>query len=293
MPKTATARKTHTCSEMSGQKGVVWDRVQLGSVSDSELARELGVTSGAVRKARLKRGIPLTVRQTFLKQVLSLGAGEVSDTALAITLRKSRSSVSGYRRTLGLSGPMTVDWDNEPLGMAPDRVLAKKWGVGPSVVGVARRHRGIPRGDHTWITTEGVPANYPEACIDLWFHEQGIPHSFQVKLGRYIADWVLGGTEVVEYAGFENHRVLGARYSQRLAEKSLYYTSLGLTVRIIRPADLCEYMPTGTPGFRSLSKSCVKCETPFSAALRHHAKGACGPCYRRPGGQFREPIRQG
>ncbi len=287
-PKTAKAnvtRNPHTCSDRSGQRGISWDTTPLGLESDSELGRRLGVSSGAVRKARLKRGIPLTHRDMVLHTAKMAGVGEISDNEIAQTFGKSRRTISRYRRHLGFHGPLTVDWDKEPLGQVPDQTLATKWGVHPSVVGVARRQRGIARGDLDWVTTEGASANYPEACIDLWLHENGIPHEYQVRVGTYLADWVVDGTIVVEYAGFENHRKFGAQYAARLAQKTLYYQSIGMSVLILRPTDMSFVTPTGTPGFRPRGRSCGACGTSFSATLRHKAKGLCRGCYphRRAG----------
>jgi hypothetical protein len=178
-----------------------------------------------------------------------------------------------------MRGPRTVNWDEQPLGQVPDAVLARLHGVDPSVVGSARRRRGIPRGDLQWMTTEGEPATYPEACIDLWFHEHQIPHQFQQRVGTFVADWVLQG-EVVEYAGLVDHKVLGPAYREKIDRKRDYYGSLGFRVRVIRPHELESFMPVGTPTFVARGRECASCGTSFTQQ-RQHAKGLCRRCYRK------------
>jgi len=270
-------RKAHTCSSASGQKGVDWSAVPLGAKSDSAIARELGVTPGAVRKARIKIGTRLT---TMAERWEGTGVGSVSDQDVADARGVSRSTVSRIRRSLGMHGPQTVNWDEQPLGQVPDAVLARLHGVDPSVVGSARRRRGIPRGDLQWVTTEGEPATYPEACIDLWFHEHQIPHQFQQRVGTFVADWVLQD-EVVEYAGLVEHKVLGSAYREKIDRKRDYYGSLGFRVRFIRPHELESFMPVGTPTFVARGRECASCGTSFTQQHRQHAKGLCRRCYRR------------
>ncbi len=88
-------------------KRINWkSQPNLGRVSDTQLAHELGVTAQAVRYARLRLGIP---------------------------------QFRGKAR-LGRKG---INWDLEPLGDVSDSVLAKKHQVCESTVSAARRLRKI------------------------------------------------------------------------------------------------------------------------------------------------------
>ena len=271
------SHKIHTCSVSSGQVGIVWDNQPLGDVPDTRLALQLGVSSVAVRKARLKRNIP----QYFATRHVGTGVGERTDVEVAFTLGVSRRSVSRIRKALGLHGPQTTDWDKQPLGQVPDVLLAKKLGVDPGLVGIARRHRNIPRGDLQWLTPEKEPATYPEAVIDNFWHQKGLRHQFQVRLGRYIADWVLEGVLVVEFAGLIHHRVLGVRYWKKIVDKDRFYKSMGMNSIIVLPEDIKDYMSDTDPEYRWKSKGCLICSAPFSSTAKHHAKGLCARCYKR------------
>ena len=46
-----------------GYWGFNWNRQPLGKISDSALAKRLGVSKTAVRKARIARGIPVFVKK--------------------------------------------------------------------------------------------------------------------------------------------------------------------------------------------------------------------------------------
>lgn len=90
---------------------VDWEKeTRLGKMTDSALARDLGVTSNAVRQARIARKIPYTA--------------------------------DSFAYKFGSKG---IDWDNESrLGKVSDGVLAAEYGVNPSAVHQARQARGIP-----------------------------------------------------------------------------------------------------------------------------------------------------
>jgi len=114
-------------------------------------------------------------------------------------------------------------------------------GVSQPTVTRHRNRLGIAPCKHPFLTKEGRAANYPEALIDLYWHERNIEHEFQVPIGQYIADWVLEGRQVVEYAGFSASPRWGKAYRARLREKVGFYTSEGWEVRVIWPQDLKEY----------------------------------------------------
>ncbi len=188
-------------------KGVDWDAAPLGEMSDGEIAKMYGVAQPVVCNARNRRGI-----------------APFSPRCAA------------------------VDWASTPLGELPDAALAERLGVSQPTVTRHRNRLGIPPFKATFLTPEGQAADsYPEALIDLFWHEQRIPHEFQVPIGPYIADWVLEGDTVVEYAGFLESRVFGEEYRRRLEAKVAFYKSAGWEVRVLYPADLAEFRPQGSP----------------------------------------------
>ena len=187
-------------------KGINWDDAPLGKLSDGDVARMYKVARPVVCNARNRRGIP--------------------------------PFTSRY---------VNVVWDDVPLGGFPDAVLAKELGVSEPTVSRHRNQKGICPFQSRFITTEGEAAqSYPEALIDLFWHEQDIAHQFQVPIGPYVADWVVGNT-VVEYAGFIESRTFGDRYRERLAVKVSFYKSQGWHVQVIYPNDLESFKPKGSP----------------------------------------------
>lgn len=125
----------------SGHRGVSWDHEPLGEMSDVALAQQLGITSGAVRKARLKRKIP-----TYYEcRGGAIGFGSLSDKKLAQELGVSRRTVSRTRHKRGLHGPQTIDWDKQPLGELPDAELGRRLGVGRVPFGKILTHKAKGR----------------------------------------------------------------------------------------------------------------------------------------------------
>jgi len=88
-----------------------WDDQPLGQLPDTELAERLGVSGVAVGKARRRRGIPA-----------------YSPTGHPLSPR-------GQGQRAG------VVWDDQPLGLVPDKELARRLGVDPSSVRSARMVR--------------------------------------------------------------------------------------------------------------------------------------------------------
>jgi len=188
-------------------KGVNWDKAPLGELSDGEVAVMYGVTRPVVCNARNRRGISPHTPRCA-----------------------------------------AVTWDEAPLGELPDAVVAEKLGVSQPTVTRHRNQRGVPPFRAMYLTTEGEGAHsYPEALLDLHWHEQGIPHRFQVPIGPFTADWVLGDGTVVEYAGFLESRAFGTRYREHLIIKVAFYESLGLSVQVIGPDELGSFQPDGAP----------------------------------------------
>lgn len=88
-----------------------WDRQPFGEITDTAIARKLGVSEVAVGKQRRKRGI---------------------------AVYRSERMKGGCRVPGQHAG---IDWDNQPLGLVPDKTLARQLGVDPSSVRSARLHR--------------------------------------------------------------------------------------------------------------------------------------------------------
>lgn len=135
--------------------GIAWDRVDLGTRPDAEVARELGVVTSAVGQARRARGIPACPRG----RVERLGAqaavtiGYLPDRDAAVLLGVEEHHVRDARRRAGLSraehsaARASVDWARigPRLGSAPDAELARREGISVAVVHQERVRRGIPR----------------------------------------------------------------------------------------------------------------------------------------------------
>lgn len=166
--------------------------------------------------------------------------GQMSDGEIANRLGVCREVVRRARVSRGIQSTV-IDWDAQPLGKVPDRAIAFHLGVNPSTVHEARVHRNIPRGNQSYRTEEGETANLPEAILDIYWHTKGIPHRFQVTIGPYRADWVIHEKTVVEYAGFEEHKVAGPAYRAKMIEKERFYRDHGWDVLIVRPSDLPKY----------------------------------------------------
>jgi hypothetical protein len=99
----------------------------------------------------------------------TVGLGTKTDAEVAFDLKLPVSTVLNARRRLGIpayghdgvvrdTSHKNIDWDNEPLGRMPDRMLARRHKVSPSTVSMARSRRGIP----------GYSArSHEERCIEL------------------------------------------------------------------------------------------------------------------------------
>lgn len=138
-----------------------WDAQDLGSRSDLEIAAELEVQPNIVRKQRNARLILSAAeqRRQELKPLLEQSdLGVESDAFIAEKLGTSREKVGGFRRAKGIdsllgpkpnNGHKGIDWDNQPLGLMTDEVLAKILGVGHSAVSNQRLSRSITAFRHT------------------------------------------------------------------------------------------------------------------------------------------------
>lgn len=162
-------------------KGIDWDNQPLGMMSDTELAKKLGVSKATVQAARYKRGIPAFDVIDWDKEPL----GKMSDGMLAAKKNVKISTVAAARHTRGIPAyvpptdrplqfsntPKGIDWDNVPLGKKPDSVIAKELGVSHPAVLRARVARNIP--PFTTSTRKGI--NWDDA-ENLEFLQSDLPN---------------------------------------------------------------------------------------------------------------------
>jgi len=156
---------------MARVHGIDWDRAPLGKLSDAHIASLYGCSTANVFRARKRRGIP-----AFKNPLKNQGTtdhnkhllGKFSDSAVADLIGVCRAAVTNARKKYGvprwkppwrtegrLPGEHTsIDWDLQPLGKVPDRVLAESLGVGETAVFSARQIRGIAAhmGVGNWYT---------------------------------------------------------------------------------------------------------------------------------------------
>ncbi len=138
-----------------------WDNIPLGTKTDSDLSKEFGIHHATIRHARVRRGIP-TYKKSKLEHErfdwTGAAFGTKSDVDIAHELGVKPTSVGSARRRRGIPAfvedgqtPRTrrklgIDWDDQPLGQMPDRVLQRKLGLkSVSSVSRARKYRGIPK----------------------------------------------------------------------------------------------------------------------------------------------------
>lgn len=232
---------------------IPWETLPLGRVSDSEIAIMASVSTDMVCEARKRLGIPAFDQTKSPKGIDWDNAplGKKSDAEIAREYGVATPVVLNARRSrkiprFGLPS-RDVDWSALPLGEETDSAIAARIGTTSPTVSRNRLRLGIRPFKHTYITSESEGANYPEALIDLYWHEQNVPHRFQVRVGRYIADWVIREDTIVEYAGFAASTHWGVKYKERLERKVSSYQSAGWKVLIIWPEDLKNYHPAGVP----------------------------------------------
>jgi hypothetical protein len=132
---------------MAARKHIDWDAQPLGVVADGAIARRLLCTPEAVALARRKRGInPVNRAATRLPNYSAAKpfVGKHTDADVArlagITFKQARNARLFYG-----ASTTRIDWSKQPLGFAPDIVLARKHGVCNKVVAQARWRLGIPR----------------------------------------------------------------------------------------------------------------------------------------------------
>jgi len=224
-----------------------WDNQPLGQMPDAVLARRLGCRRLTVLHARQRWAIPAFDQARVNKNIdwNAQPLGKMPDSEIALSLGVATPVVLNARKCRGIHHfglpSLDADWTNLPLGAVTDEALARLLGTTQATVTRQRNKRGILPSKATYITQEGEGANYPEALIDLYWHEKGIPHQFQPKVGPYRPDWLINGDTLVEYAGFSTSNRWGEAYKVRLAQKLQYLITAGWRVQVIWPADLGRY----------------------------------------------------
>lgn len=131
---------------------VNWDAYDhlLGTLSDTELARMIGVSTNVVTLRRRSLGIPPAILEKKLVDWDSYDRllGSISDVEVSKRIGCPVSQVKARRRHLGIPGysPRRVDWSKHDhlLGTMPDTALAKQLGCSATLVSRRRKKKDIP-----------------------------------------------------------------------------------------------------------------------------------------------------
>lgn len=180
-------------------KGINWDEVGLGTVTDTVIAAELGVAPQVVQRTRARRSSP---------SFYSAQALRTDD----------------------------VDWDSVGLGERPDSVIAREVGVSRRKVCAKRLKRRIPPFVGLVLTQEGSPCrSIYEAMYDAWLHNENMAHAHEVSVPgtRFIADFLVGD-EFVEIAGM----LAFTRYRAKYERKRRTYRDAQIAVRWLSSQDV-------------------------------------------------------
>ena len=124
----------------------------LGTMTDAELAKKLGLANTTVAAKRRSLGIPgrnerlpaIVIPPNLRRQL-----GKWSDALIASKLGVAASAVSRYRRKLGIAPIMEAKFlppeADKLLGKLTDSAVAKQYGVSRTSVGNRRKKLGIPK----------------------------------------------------------------------------------------------------------------------------------------------------
>jgi hypothetical protein len=180
-------------------RGIDWDAVGLGDVPDTVLARELGVASQVVQRARARRKI-------------------------------------GRFRSPASHRAQQVNWDSLGLGQRPDAVIAREVGITRRRVCSERRNRDVPPFVGLVLTQEGGACrSIYEAMFDACLHDRGTVHKHEIPVPGlpYVADFMVG-ERFVEIVGMSSF----SRYREKLRLKRRAYQAAKLDVRWIFPQEV-------------------------------------------------------
>jgi uncharacterized protein YidB (DUF937 family) len=176
-----------------------WSGIPLGKMPDAEIAKQLGVPSNTVLKARRRLGTPLFPQPK--KEKVKTGRpiidwdsaplGLVSDSEVARQLGVPVDSVKKARKRRGVSRAEyanlapNIDWDAVPLGERSDPEIAAELGISAFSVRKARKVRGIaaykkPIGERpcgiVWPPIEDIIAELSTQTIKQVAAKLGVKH---------------------------------------------------------------------------------------------------------------------
>lgn len=124
----------------------------LGTMTDAELGKKLGLANTTVAAKRRSLGIPGRngrLEPIVIPRNFKLKLGKWSDGKIASKLGVASSAVSRARRKLGIPPIMKANYlppeADEYLGKLPDTVIAERFGVSRTCVGNRRAALGIAR----------------------------------------------------------------------------------------------------------------------------------------------------
>lgn len=133
----------------------IWRKAEialLGTDTDKEIAKQLGVSASQVRQKRIEYDVPPFQQQPpvkWTKKNLAL-LGVINDQELAYKMKVNPGTVSAKRNELGIerADDHRQAWrdkkNRDLLGTMSDGALARKLGITPSAVRLKRVAEGIP-----------------------------------------------------------------------------------------------------------------------------------------------------
>lgn len=132
-----------------------WDHIPLGKMSDREVSKKYGISYSHVVETRNKKNIPAylpRIDENKLRDLWHLSNTEIADitgyswTSIARWRDKQakprvKPQVYRLRRKQGVTAP--INWEDVPLGLKPDTVIARELNVSVATVSQQRKIAGI------------------------------------------------------------------------------------------------------------------------------------------------------
>jgi hypothetical protein len=154
-------------------RGIDWDAVPLGEVSDGEIARQLGCCRATVMRARQQRGIASIPTGRDLTAWDEQPLGQVSDATLARQLGCHEETVRHQRQARAIppacdTRPKGIDWGAQPLGVEPDYIIARRLGVATNTVNQRKLtgHWKARQAIRTLVRRNKMQPASAYACVD-------------------------------------------------------------------------------------------------------------------------------
>jgi hypothetical protein len=214
-----------------------------------------------------------------------LDLGDVRDSIIARRYKVSQTAVLLARRRRNIppfktNSRYNIDWDSIPLGQYVDEHIADMLGCSKILVWKERTHRKIPPYGMNYRTLENEGAYYGEAIIDMWLHNNKIPHKFQKQIGPYRVDWLLNNSVILEFLGMWDHQIHGELYQSNFYTKRSYLLNQGFTVREIYRSAIKSFK--ATVDLRALlTLGTFMCHGCGRKDVKHQAHSLCTACYTR------------